>query len=93
MIKYVHRIREALFLWDRAERWHQEIKPLLSLELASYSRSECMLAAAECPRIEAEQIGVVGLTLWARSGRGKMSLTEALTKYMETLSHTRDCPT
>jgi len=80
-MKFVRMIQEGSALWKREERWRRQRVPLMTLELAEYTRDECLLAAAHCEHIEPEQVGVVGLLLWHRAARGKVTLEQALSRY------------
>lgn len=71
-------------IWRDAMSWRAHsaltaaaVRPLLSLELAAYTKEQCLVAADDMP-LPHTSVGEVAAILHARSGRGSDTLDAAV---------------
>ena len=67
--------------WRERRRERAELlAKLCALELAVYTAEQCFGRVADAG-FPSEDIGPIGVTLFARSGRGELSIEEALARF------------
>ena len=78
------RLRAESIAWrNYAAIRYEQTNRLLSLELAAYTYTECLIAAATCPALLREYVGYAAEILYARTGRGSLTLDAAIKKIGE----------
>lgn len=79
--KQVGKGKEAVWRRVQDQKWNRELAPMLVLCLRKYTYDECLLAVAHSHLVPRRNVGELAHILYCRSGRGDVTLDEAIALY------------